>query len=72
MTKKGVVKEVYGDHIKVQVYKKNSCGNCKTCTEGGRYSQELVIKTNKKFFFTNNKNKTKILMIYYKHGTVSP
>jgi sigma-E factor negative regulatory protein RseC len=49
LVKKGVVKEVHGDQVRVQVYKKNSCGNCKTCTEGGRYSEELDIKTNKKF-----------------------
>ena len=35
-------------------------------------SQNLTFWTETNIFFlTNNKNKTKILMIYYKHGTVS-
>jgi positive regulator of sigma E activity len=47
LIKNGIVKEVHKNYIIVQVYKKTSCGHCKTCTEGGRFAEEITFKTDR-------------------------
>jgi len=49
LIKKGIVKKSDGKHLLIQVYKNSSCGHCQSCSEGGKISEELNIKTNKIF-----------------------